>query len=128
MSRLKTSEGAWIQATGCHSAEKADTLVTGFVASTLPEIEMLVNVASDRRPFRDVLRGIPISESKLEALDLLRRILLADGQIHIIIDHPTQVAFVEEYKGETTCSRGNQSSVLGLSQTRYGLSPSRHYM
>ena len=90
----KTREGALIQA-----GDGIDSHVTGFVASTLPEINMLVDaVPRYGGPFRDVLYGVPISESKLETLDSLRRkVIPDDGQIHILIDHPVQVAFVEKY-------------------------------
>lgn len=95
-------QGAWIQATGRHDAEgQDDSLVTGFVASTLPEVKMLVEDLPECLPFQDVLYGVPISESKLDALDGLRRRLPPSGQIHILIDNPAQVTFVEDYVNST---------------------------
>ena len=76
-------------------------LVTGFVASTLPEVAILVDAASlYRKPFSDILYGVPISESKLPTLDVLRK-RIPKGQIHITVDHPSQVAFVEEFVTST---------------------------
>ena len=100
----KTPQGAWIQAAGtAWSTRKHETLsaVTGFVTSTIPEVSMLINAASHYpKPFRDILYGVPISESKLPTLDKLRR-KIPDGRIHIMLDHPKQVAFVENYVRNT---------------------------
>lgn len=100
----KTPQGAWIQVAGkAWSANEHETsgIATGFVASTIPEVSMLINAAPlYRKPFRDVLYGVPISESKLPSLDTLRR-KIPDGHIHIMLDHPTQVAFVEDYVRDT---------------------------
>ena len=94
----KTVEGASIQATGNGAKDTYDSVVTGFVASTLPEIAILVHAAPKYGgPFRDVLYGVPISESKLETLDSLRRNMPNGGQIHVLMDHPTQVTFVENF-------------------------------
>lgn len=94
----KTVQGAVIQATGSLDIQQMDSLVTGFVASTLPEVQLLVETSPQYGgAFHDVLYGVPISESKLEALHALRRKMPASGKIHIMIDHPTQVKFVEDY-------------------------------
>jgi D-serine deaminase-like pyridoxal phosphate-dependent protein len=98
----KTPQGAWIQVAGtAWSANEHETsgIVTGFVTSTIPEVSMLIN-AAPQVPFRDILYGVPISESKLASLDKLRR-KIPDGHIHIMLDHPTQVAFVENYARNT---------------------------
>lgn len=96
----KTRDGAWIQAAGkawSDSSNVSDN-VSGFVASTLPEVSMLVDAAAKYgKPFGDILYSIPISESKLRPLGVLRSKLPSDGRLSIIVDHPTQVAFVEAY-------------------------------
>lgn len=107
----KTAQGAWIQASGGHTEMKGD-LVTGFVASTLPEVKILVE--SYYGLPRDILYGVPISESKLEALNSLRQKLSDDGQIHIMIDHPTQVQIVEDFVKEAKEIRKPFSAFLKL--------------
>lgn len=100
----KTPQGAWVQVAGTSWSAKEHEIsgtATGFVTSTIPEVSMLINAATQyQKPFRDVLYGVPISESKLPTLDILRR-KIPDGHIHIMLDHPTQVAFVENYVRNT---------------------------
>ncbi len=93
----RTAEGARIQA---NAERETNVLVTGFVASTLPEVKMLVESKYDLP--RDILYGVPISQAKLEPLDAMRQEFSSnEGQIHVMIDHPTQVTFVEDYvKGQ----------------------------
>ena len=111
----KTIQGAYLQATGrAHTSVGAlqsdddggdlypSSLVSGFVASTLPEIEMLVNAAEKYggAPFNDILFGVPITSSKLSSLVLLQRKLAhqqGGGQIRIMVDHVEQVRQVEEF-------------------------------
>lgn len=89
----KTAEGARIQA---NAERETNVLVTGFVASTLPEVKILVESKYDLP--RDILYGVPISQAKLEPLDAMRQEFSSnEGQIHVMIDHPTQVTFVEDY-------------------------------
>jgi D-serine deaminase-like pyridoxal phosphate-dependent protein len=81
------------------------------VASTLPEIAMIVESSCiyNERCFRDVLYGIPISESKLQSLDILRQRIhkLSRGVIHILIDHAKQLEFVEKFiENEMIASAG----------------------
>lgn len=105
----KTTEGAFIQAycsvmPPCkqkvelgpsHIAE-----VTGFVASTIPEVSLLVGLAERfGGPFQDILYGVPVSSSKLRELHELRT-KLESGHIHLMVDHPTQVDFVEQFVSE----------------------------
>ena len=102
----KTREGCLIQAGwggdgGTESAASAE--VVGFVASTLPELSMVADLARRhrRRPFGDVLYGIPICQSKLSAVHELAMELAAatdhEGTVHLLVDHPDQVSFLEEY-------------------------------
>jgi D-serine deaminase-like pyridoxal phosphate-dependent protein len=51
----RTAEGARIQA---NAERETNVLVTGFVASTLPEVKMLVESKYDLP--RDILYGVPI--------------------------------------------------------------------
>jgi D-serine deaminase-like pyridoxal phosphate-dependent protein len=102
----KTLEGAWLQATGGYS--EADIShhghVPGFIASTLPEVELLVRGATSYGgPFSDILFGIPISQTKLARLAALREKLPEGGKINIIIDHEQQVVMVEDFM-EKLCS------------------------
>lgn len=96
----KTKEGAWIQAAGKAWSDFSNVSdnVSGFVASTLPEVSMLVDAAAQYgKPFGDILYSVPISESKLRPLFELRSKLPSDGRLSIMVDHPTQVAFVEAF-------------------------------
>jgi len=113
----KTIQGAYLQATGrAHPSVGAlqsddddvdgdlypSSLVSGFVASTLPEIEMLVNAAKKYggAPFNDILFGVPFASSKLSSLVLLQRKLAhqqGGGQIRIMVDHEEQVRQIEEF-------------------------------
>lgn len=102
-------------------------LLSGFVASTLKEVEMLLKygatTASDGvqddhiavansikeklpsnydNPFNDILYGIPISLSKIHRLaDLLsvyrQEENFSRAVVHILIDHSSQIDFVEQF-------------------------------
>lgn len=109
----KTIEGAFVQATGLGLIDSKDgispenlkaSLVSGFVASTLPEVALLANAAAKLGgPFQDILYGVPISKSRLARLDSLRQ-KIPGGKIHILVDHSQQVADIEafaEERGET---------------------------
>jgi D-serine deaminase-like pyridoxal phosphate-dependent protein len=117
----KTKEGAFIQAF-CRppppDPQKVDqqavdetgsiVTVTGFVASTLPEIFMLMEASvkyGKKEPFQDVLYGVPVSESKLIRIDKLRSDW-AGSSVHLLVDHPTQVDMVEKFVSDGR----NQSS------------------
>ena len=74
--------------------------VVGFCVSTIPELELLFGTLDDNLypcnrgdPFKNVIYALPISKPKLQRLQSLR----AKGQLHILIDHPQQVAMVEEF-------------------------------
>jgi len=105
----KTVEGAFIQATGTvdtvevkQQKEGLDR-VSGFVASTIPEIQMLVKAAEKfgGAPFNDILFGVPIASSKLSSLVKLQN-KLRGGTIRILVDHVEQVRQVEEFVKATT--------------------------
>ena len=87
----KTVQGCLLQATWDSSKD----ILTGFVASTIPEIAMLVKASEEHQgPFRDILYGVPISYSKLPILEKLRNM---NCRIHIMIDHPLQVSFINDF-------------------------------
>ena len=78
--------------------------VIGFVVSTIPELSMMVDMAFDNqcKPFNDILFGIPICKSKLSAIQKLKSELASatnnEGNIiHILVDNPDQVDFVEAF-------------------------------
>lgn len=107
----KTLEGAWLQATGGYS--KGDmsrySHVSGFVASTLPEVDLLVQGAVlYGGPFSDILYGVPISQTKLARLDALREQLPKGGKINILIDHEQQVDMVENFAGKPSPAHKKQ--------------------
>lgn len=88
--------------TSLYSINNTSTVV-GFVVSTIPELSMVVELACEHRcrPFSDILLGVPICKSKLSAIQQLR-IQLASatnngGSIHILVDNPDQVQFLECY-------------------------------
>ena len=99
----KTVEGAFLQVTGEISnapsaGSKFDSTVSGFVASTLPEVAMLVDAAEKHggAPFNDILFGVPIAGSKLARLFELQQ-KLGDGHIRIMVDHVEQIRQVEKF-------------------------------
>ena len=114
----KTLEGISLQAsgTGSHSSPA----VSGFVASTLPEVKLLVNYYTSRSGGgggggRSILYGVPISETKLPALCALQeRLFLWHKQqdppgstsatcstsgtpIVILMDHVDQIEMVRRF-------------------------------
>mmetsp|Transcript_8149 Transcript_8149/g.17653 ORF Transcript_8149/g.17653 Transcript_8149/m.17653 type:complete len:183 (+) Transcript_8149:106-654(+) len=117
----KTMEGAFIQA-HCRPPPKdgalpeceyeyprsnkdASARVCGFVASTIPEIEMLIQAGKrydgygmsyDFNPFYDIIYAVPICEHKIRRID---KLLSANPgvRIHALIDHPAQVEMIESF-------------------------------
>lgn len=118
----KTAEGAFIQAfckpppsssNECYVDENEiicdnQGLVNGFVASTIPEIKMLLDAAKkyksilDRQtsnPFLDIIYAVPISEAKLHQIERI----LADSKlenlgqirIYLLVDHSSQVDIIK---------------------------------
>ena len=114
----KTMEGAFIQA-NCRPPPKDGALteyeykyprstdtsarVCGFVASTIPEIEMLLQagkrydgygMSCNFNPFFDIIYAVPICEHKIRRID---KLLSANPgvRIHVLIDHPAQVEMIE---------------------------------
>lgn len=75
--------------------------VIGFVVSTIPELSMIVDLACQHKckPFSDVLLGVPICKSKLSAIQKLKLLASYEGKntIHILVDNPDQVDFVEAF-------------------------------
>jgi D-serine deaminase-like pyridoxal phosphate-dependent protein len=71
------------------------------VASTLPEIELLVDAAPTHKgPFLDILYGVGISESKLSRIHTLQTKLSKiddTGRVHVMVDHPSQVEWMEHF-------------------------------
>lgn len=79
-------------------------LVTGFVASTIPEVELLVEQfqsnSDSNSSTLSILYGVPISANKLPALAALRNKLHCNKpqhKIHILIDHPRQIEMVNDF-------------------------------
>ncbi len=65
---------------------------------------MLIEMASRHekcKAFGDVLLGIPICKSKLDTILKLKNELASvtndGGVIHLLVDHPTQVDFLENF-------------------------------
>jgi D-serine deaminase-like pyridoxal phosphate-dependent protein len=105
----KTLEGAWLQAGGYSKVDMSRYNVSGFVASTLPEVELLIQGATlYGGPFSDILYGVPISQTKLVRLDALREKLPKGGKINIMIDHEQQVVMVENFAGKTAPAHKKQ--------------------
>lgn len=73
------------------------SIVIGFVGSTIPEIRMLTELATEYgSPFNDVLYGIPICRSKLATIETLRnKMVSVDGDIHLLVDNMVQLDFLE---------------------------------
>ena len=78
--------------------------VIGFVASTIPELKMITELACQYKcaPFNDILYGIPICKSKLCAIRRLKNEL--DGDLHLLIDNPNQIKFLEDFISNTKSS------------------------
>jgi len=102
--------------------------VIGFVASTIPEVSMLVELACQKqcRPFNDILLGVPICQSKLFAISALKNKLRSKfkcvdtGTIHILIDHPAQVHFLHDFiQNEASSYEGGSWSVFMKLDTGY---------
>ncbi len=110
----KTSEGCVIQAGGIDCAgEESLADVIGFVASTLPELSMVVKLGCEykRKPFIDVLFGVPICKSKLLSIQsMLHELTSATGEgcIHVLVDNPQQVIFLEEFAQQNTSDENSQ--------------------
>lgn len=111
----KTKEGCLIQA-GVGTDDEASTSVIGFVASTVPELSMLTELACEHqcKPFSDVIFGIPVCVSKLPAIHQLKTKMAlgtnGHGVIHVLVDNTRQVDFLEEYI--RTHSLGDKWSVF----------------
>jgi D-serine ammonia-lyase len=111
MKTHKTIQGCYAQATGTNwnkergnnnNSSSDNRFVTGFVASTLPEIYMLARNNNDEifhTSFLDVLYGVPICQFKLPYIEQLRKQFRTEreGTIHIIVDHIQQVEFIEKF-------------------------------
>ena len=99
----KTVEGCMIQAGMGSTADESLADVIGFVASTLPELNMIVKLGCVHKcnPFTDVLYGVPICKSKLLPIQSMIHELASatqgKGHIHVLVDNPQQVSFLEEF-------------------------------
>jgi D-serine ammonia-lyase len=132
----KTMEGALLQLRGLSGCDdehddgsdsifgpksESSFIVTGFVASTLPEVALLVKAAKKygERPFHDILFGVPIAKSKLSSLDRLQHKLSAEGgRIHILIDHEQQIQHIEEYRSSRSSTK-NDNDDNGSGRSRF---------
>lgn len=110
----KTSEGCVIQAGGIDSTDGEESLadVIGFVASTLPELSMVVKLGCEykRKPFIDVIFGVPICKSKLLSIQSMLQELTSatrEGCIHVLVDNPQQVIFLEEFARQNTSNENS---------------------
>jgi D-serine ammonia-lyase len=132
----KTMEGALLQMrglSGCdgggggggsdnRSGPASSSIVTGFVASTLPEVDLLVKAAKKHgeHPFHDILFGVPIAKSKLSSLDMLQHKLSHEGgRIHILIDHEQQILHIEEYCRIRSSTSNNHNNDNGSGRPRF---------
>ena len=72
-----------------HTYHKLLLIVIGFVGSTIPELRMLTELATEwGPPFNDVLYGIPICKSKLPTIETLRNKMVdLNGDIHLLVDN-----------------------------------------
>lgn len=92
--------------------------VIGFVASTTPELSMVVDLACKYKvkPFNDVLYGIPICQSKLKTIQSLKEKLTSsnasgvEGGIHVLVDNTKQVDFLESFIRDNSSSSSSSSS------------------
>lgn len=123
----KTIEGAFLQATGksfdpdvVSTSSDFNSVVSGFVTSTLPEVAMMVDAAEKYggAPFNDILYGVPIVSSKLATLVTLKKklsCLTGGGQIHVLVDHVDQVQQIEDFvKGDNTSTASKFTAFLKL--------------
>ncbi|KAL7537728.1 hypothetical protein ACHAXR_008817 [Thalassiosira sp. AJA248-18] len=119
----KTKEGCLIQAGmgdggGGGGGTPASTVI-GFVVSTIPELSMVVDMACQHqcRPFSDILFGLPICRSKLSAIQKLKIKLSSvvnDGNIHLLVDNPDQIDFLESFILNSTSAEMQWSVFLKL--------------
>ncbi|KAL7442631.1 hypothetical protein ACHAXM_011957 [Skeletonema potamos] len=99
----KTIEGCIIQAGIDSDGEESLADVIGFVVSTLPELSMVVKLGCEykRKPFLDIIFGVPICKSKLLTIQSMLHELTStthgEGCIHVLVDNPQQVNFLEEF-------------------------------
>jgi D-serine ammonia-lyase len=134
----KTLEGIHLQA--CGNSSHTSPCITGFVASTIPEVKLLVNYYTTNSTFLHVgsiLYGVPISATKLPPLFALQQRLddwtttnstvsaEADTKenrtipIHLLMDHPAQIAIVEKILSQSSNSCTTPISVFVKLDTGY---------
>ena len=80
-----------------HTYHKLLLIVIGFVGSTIPELRMLTELATeDGPPFNDVLYGIPICKSKFPVIETLRNKMVDNnGDIHVLVDSLDHIDLLE---------------------------------
>jgi D-serine ammonia-lyase len=132
----KTLEGIQLQA--CGDSSHASPCITGFVASTIPEVKLLVNYYTTNNTVHvgSILYGIPISATKLPPLLALQQRLddwtsvsnSSGGAetgtkrtipIHLLMDHPAQIAIVEKALLQSSDSCTTPISVFVKLDTGY---------
>ena len=81
---------------------------------------MVVDLASlyPCKSFNDILFGIPVCKSKLQAIQKLKNKLESstngDGDVHVLVDHPDQVNFLEDFIRNTPFTMKKWSVFLKL--------------
>ena len=106
------------------SSATSGALVIGFVASTIPEVRMLVELANEKgAPYNDIVYAIPICKSKLNAIQILKSDLSSstnsNGSIHLLVDHPDQIEFLEEFISKNSTESNIKWSVFVKVDTGY---------
>ena len=77
--------------------------VIGFVASTLPELEMLVQMACSHEgpPFHDLLYAMPICYTEFPIIYRIKEHLMrwvgSEGVIHVLVDSDDQLDRLEHF-------------------------------
>jgi len=142
--RRRRSSQSQQQQESSSSKDVADTddnktlIVRGFVASTIPEVKLLVNYLTSSHKAhsastsqQSILFGLPISETKLPTLNILQERLQRNHDnsnmaptIHILMDHVEQIKMVERFcqannNDETASSRRNSWTVFVKLDTGY---------
>lgn len=81
-------------------------VVIGFVASTLPELEMLVQMACSHegRPFHDLLYAMPICYTEFPIIYRIKEHFMRwvgrEGVIHVLVDSDDQLDRLEDFVAE----------------------------
>ncbi|KAF9044569.1 hypothetical protein BDZ89DRAFT_1059048 [Hymenopellis radicata] len=120
----KTAEGTRLQL-----ASSANT-THNVVVSTLMEAWNVVNAGLVKDgTVKDMLYGLPVDTSKVDDLSTLWDIMAeSGGVIRILVDHPDQVTFLEEFESRRSTPRKWSAFVkIDGGQKRAGVSTSTPY-